>query len=51
MNLKKILGWTVVIFAAYYLFRNPTGAAAAAQHGFHILSQAGSSAATFLTSL
>jgi hypothetical protein len=51
MNLKKILGWAVVIFIAYYLFTKPTGAAGAMRGLFHLLSQAGSSLATFLTNL
>ena len=51
MNLKKILGWAVVIFIAYYLFTKPTGAAGAMRGIFHLLSEAGNSLATFLTNL
>jgi hypothetical protein len=51
MNLKKIVGWAVVIFIAYYLFTKPTGAATAMRGVFHLLSEAGSSLGTFLTSL
>jgi hypothetical protein len=51
MTLKKILGWAVVIFIAYYLFTNPTGAAGAMRGVFHLLTQAGNSLATFLTNL
>ena len=51
MSLKKILGWAVVIFIAYYLFTKPTGAAGVMRGLFHLLSEAGSSLATFLTSL
>jgi hypothetical protein len=51
MPLKRILGWAVVVFIAYYLFTKPTGAASAMRGVFHLLSQAGSSLATFLSSL
>lgn len=51
MSLKKILGWAVVIFIAYYLFTKPTGAANAMHGVFHLLGQAGNSLATFLSSL
>jgi hypothetical protein len=51
MSLKKILGWAVVIFIAYYLFTSPTGAASVMRNLFHLLSEAGSSLATFLTNL
>jgi hypothetical protein len=51
MNLKKIAGWAVVVFLAYYLLTKPTGAANAVHNGFDLLRQAGSSIATFLNSL
>jgi hypothetical protein len=51
MSLKKILGWAVVIFIAYYLFTKPTGAAGAMRGIFHLLTEAGNSLATFLTNL
>jgi hypothetical protein len=51
MSLKKILGWAVVIFIAYYLFTQPTGAAGAMRGIFHLLTEAGNSLATFLTNL
>jgi hypothetical protein len=51
MSLKKILGWAVVIFIAYYLFTQPTGAANTMQSIFHLLTDAGNSLATFLNSL
>jgi hypothetical protein len=49
MSLKKILGWAIVIFIAYYLFTKPTGAAAAMQGVFHVLSLAGTNLDPFLT--
>jgi hypothetical protein len=51
MSLKKILGWAVVVFIAYYLFTQPTGAASAMRGVFHVLKEAGRSLATFLSSL
>jgi hypothetical protein len=51
MNVKKIVGWTVVIFIAYYLFTDPTGAAAVMKNLFHVLHVAANSVATFLKSL
>jgi hypothetical protein len=51
MSLKKILGWAVVIFIAYYLFTDPAGAASVMRSIFGLLSRAGNSLATFLTSL
>jgi hypothetical protein len=51
VSLKKILGWAVVIFIAYYLFTSPTGAASVMQALFHLLSDAGHSLANFLFSI
>jgi hypothetical protein len=51
MSLKKILGWAFVVFIAYYLFTQTTGAASAMRGVFHVLNEAGSSLATFLSSL
>lgn len=51
LSLKKIVGWAVVIFIAYYLFTEPAGAHNAIQGIFNVLNQAGKSLATFLTSL
>jgi hypothetical protein len=49
--LKKILGWAVVIFIAYYLFTQPTGAANDMHGVFGLLTRAGNSLATFLKAL
>jgi hypothetical protein len=51
MTLRKILGWAVVIFIAYYVFTSPVAAGGAAKDLFGLVGKAGSSLATFLTSL
>lgn len=51
MQAKKIIGWAVVVFIAYYLLTKPTGAANAVHNLFNLLKAAGSSIATFLNSL
>ena len=51
MQLKKIVGWAVVIFLAWYLFTRPVGAGHAVQHVFGLIKTAGSSVATFLSNL
>ena len=51
MNAKKIAGWAVVVFLAWYLFTRPTGAANAVHNLFNLLKAAGTSIATFLNSL
>jgi hypothetical protein len=51
VSLKKILGWAVVVFIAYYMFTSPTGAPGAMQGLFHWLADTGHSLAYFLTSL
>jgi hypothetical protein len=51
MQLKKIAGWAVVVFIAYYLLTKPTGAGHFVQTVIGWLKDAGSSIATFLNSL
>ena len=51
MQAKKIIGWAVVVFIAYYLLTKPTGAATAVHNLFNLLKHAGTSLATFLNSL
>ena len=51
MTLKKLGTWAVIIFIAYYLFSNPTGAAHFTHNLLDLIKQAGSSLATFLNSL
>jgi len=51
MQIKKVLGWAVVVFLAWYLFTQPAAAGAAVQNLLGLLKQAGSSVATFLNSL
>jgi hypothetical protein len=51
MQLKKVLGWAVVVFLAWYLFTQPVAAGNAVHNLLGLLQQAGSSIATFLNSL
>ena len=51
MNAKKIAGWAVIIFIAYYLLTSPTGAANFVHNILNLLKHAGTSIATFLNSL
>jgi len=51
MNAKKIAGWAVVIFLAWYLITNPTGAAHATTNLLDALKGVGNSVATFFNSL
>lgn len=47
---RKLLGWAVVAFLAYYLFSDPTGAGHAAHSLLHGLAHAGNSLAAFVSS-
>jgi hypothetical protein len=51
MQIKKVLGWAVVVFLAWYLFTQPAAAGNAVHNLLGLLQQAGSSIATFLNSL
>jgi len=51
MNAKKIAGWAVIIFLAWYLISNPTGAAHAMTSLLNGLKGVGNSLATFFNSL
>jgi hypothetical protein len=51
MQIKKVLGWSVVVFLAWYLFTQPAAAGNAVHTLLGLLQQAGSSIATFLNSL
>ena len=51
MQIKKIAGWAVVVFLAWYLFTQPAAAGNAVHNLLGLLQQAGSSSATFLNSL
>lgn len=51
MQIKKVAGWAVVVFLAWYLITKPTGAGHAVQHLIGLLKSAGSSLATFLNNL
>jgi hypothetical protein len=49
--LKKIITWAIVIFIAFYLITDPTGAANTIQGLLNLLKDAGTSLATFVNSL
>lgn len=49
--LRKVIGWAVVAFIAFYLVTDPGGAAALVRSILHGLSNAGTSLATFFSSL
>ena len=51
MQLKKVAGWAVVVFLAWYLFTQPAAAGNAVHNLLGLLQQAGSSIATFLSSI
>lgn len=51
MPVKKIVTWAVVLFIAYYLFTQPTGAGHAMHSLLNGLKSAGNSLATFISSL
>lgn len=51
MQLRRIAGWALVIFLAYFLITRPAGAATAVHHIFNGLKSAGSSLATFVNNL
>ncbi len=51
MNAKKVIGWLVVIFLAWFLITNPQAAAAAVTNLLNALRGVGTSLATFFTSL
>jgi hypothetical protein len=51
MQIKKIAGWAVVIFLAWYLFTQPRATGHAVHNLLDALQRAGSSIATFLNSL
>ena len=51
MNAKKIAGWAVIIFLAWYLITNPTGAAHMMTTVLHALKAVGNSIVTFFNSL
>jgi hypothetical protein len=48
---RKVVIWAVVIFAVWYLFTNPDGAAAFGSHLLSGLRSAGRSLASFLSHL
>jgi hypothetical protein len=51
MQIKKVLGWAVVVFLAWYLFTQPAAAGNTVHNLLGLLQKAGGSIATFLNSL
>ena len=51
MNVKKVVTWAIVIFIAWYLITNPTGAAHVMTNLLNALKGVGNSLATFFNSL
>jgi hypothetical protein len=51
MQIKKVIGWAIVVFLAYYLVTKPHAAGHAVQNLFSMLKSAGDSLATFFSSL
>lgn len=51
MNVRRIVLWALAIFAVWYLFTNPDGAAALGSHILSGLKSAGSSLSTFISHL
>jgi hypothetical protein len=51
MQIKKVVGWAIVVFLAYYLVTKPHAAGHAVQGLFNMLKSAGDSLATFFSSL
>jgi hypothetical protein len=49
--IRKIAGWGFILFIAYYLMSDPTGAAGTVHSAFGLLGQAGHSAAAFVNAL
>ncbi len=49
--LKKIITWAIVIFLAFYLLTQPSGAAHVINNLLTFLKDAGNSLATFVNSL
>ncbi len=49
--LRKIITWAIVIFIAFYLLTQPTGAAHVIHDLLNLLKNAGNSLATFVNSL
>lgn len=49
--LKKIITWAIVIFVAFYLITQPTGAANIIHGLLNLLKDAGNALATFVNAL
>jgi hypothetical protein len=51
VNARKLIGWAVVLFIAFYLLTDPNGAAAFVGHALNGLKSAGRSLSTFISHL
>lgn len=51
MNAKRVAGWAVTVFLAWYMITNPVGAAHATTSLLSGLQHVGNSIATFFNSL
>ena len=51
MQIKKVLGWAVVVFLAWYLFTQPSAVGNAITNLLHQLQQVGATISNFLTSI
>jgi hypothetical protein len=49
--LKKVLGWALLAFIAFFVLSNPSGAATAARHLAAGLASAGTSLGRFFTTV
>jgi hypothetical protein len=49
--LKKVLGWAIVVFIAFYLISDPNSAGGTVHHIVNGLHSAGTSLAKFVSSL
>ena len=49
--LRKILGWAIVVFIAFYLVSDPSGAGGTVHHLVNGLHSAGTSLSRFVSSL
>lgn len=48
---KKLIGWALLAFVAFFVFSNPPGAASTARHVASALASAGTSLGEFFTAL
>jgi hypothetical protein len=51
MDLRRVLTWAIVIFAAYFLATQPHAAASVLNNGFGLLKSAGNQLSSFIESV